>query len=110
MSEPDGMLVTPDDFSRLQSPEQAINFVDHKIAAWAEWTLKRPPPPTSEVTSRDYLVWERRLMMAYGEIVGAMQALHAVGKISAQQFKALKLRVISATVRKAGAVQMGVDV
>lgn len=109
MRDPDRMVVTPQDFARLKTPEQAVNFVEHKIESWADWTLKKPPPPSNELTSREYLVWERRLMMAYGEVVGAMQALHAVGKISAQQFKALKLRVISATVRKAGAVQMGAE-
>lgn len=106
---PDGMLLTPDDFQRLDTPEQAANFVEDKIQAWSDWTLRKPPPPTNVITSREYLIWERRLMMAYGEVVGAMQALYAVGKISAAQFKALKLRVISSAVRKAGAVQMGVD-
>lgn len=107
--QPDNMVITPADFAQLTTPEQAVNFVEHKIQAWSEWTLRAPPPPTDELTSREYLVWERRLLIAYGEVVGAMQALYAVGKISAKQFQQLKLRVISATVRKAGAVQMGVD-
>ncbi|MBT8428293.1 MAG: hypothetical protein KJN79_00125 [Gammaproteobacteria bacterium] len=110
MNEPDNMLVTPEDFATLTTPEQAVNFVEHKIACWASWTLQKPPPPTNELTSREYLVWERRLMISYGEVVGAMQAFYAMGKISVQQFRALKLRVIAATVRKAGAVQMGAEV
>ena len=107
--QPDNMLITAADFARLDTPEQAMNFVEHKIAVWVDWTLKKPPPPTDELTSREYIIWERRMMMSYGEIVGAMQALQAFGKISMEQFKQLKLRVIAATVRKAGAVQMGVD-
>jgi hypothetical protein len=107
--QPDNMLITPADFARLTTPEQAVNFVEHKIDVWVQWTLKQPPPPTDELTSRAYLIWERRLMMAYGEIVGAMQAMEAMGQISINQFKELKLRVIAATTRKAGAVQMGVD-
>lgn len=107
--QPDNMMITPTDFAQLTSPEQAVNFVEHKIQVWVDWTLKAPPPPTNELTSRSYLIWERRLMMAYGEIVGAMQALHAMGKISIEQFKTLKLRVIAATVRKTGSVQMGVE-
>jgi hypothetical protein len=107
--QPDGMIITPADFEQLTTPEQAVNFVEFKIRTWSEWTLKKPPPPTDVLSSREYVIWERRLMIAYGEIVGAMQALYAVGKISAKQFGELKLRVIAATVRKAGAVQMGVD-
>jgi hypothetical protein len=107
--QPDNMLITPSDFANLTSPEQSVNFVEHKIDVWVEWTLRAPPPPTNELTGRTYLVWHNRLLIAYGEIVGAMQALLAVGKISPTQFKQLKLRVVAATTRKAGAVQMGVD-
>jgi hypothetical protein len=108
--QPDGMQITTADFAQLTTPEQAVNFVEHKIKVWADWTLKKPPPPgVNDLAGRQYLIWERRLMMAYGEIVGAMQALHAVGKIDARQFKALKHRVIAAVTRKAGSVQMGVD-
>lgn len=107
--EPDNMIVSRQDFERLTSPEQAVNFVEYKIGCWIDWSLKKPPPPTDEITSREYLIWERRHMIAYGEIVGAMQAFQAVGKISEQQFKALKLRVIAATVRKAASVQMGTE-
>lgn len=107
--QPDNMLITPADFAQLDTPEQAVNFVEFKIRCWTDWTLKQPPPPTDELTSREYLIWERRLLIAYGEVVGSMQALQACGKISIKQFKQLKLRVIAATVRKAGAVQMGVD-
>lgn len=107
--QPDNMLITPADFATLDTPEQAVNFVEHKIKVWVDWTLTKPPPPTDDLTSRAYLIWERRHLIAYGEIIGAMQALQAFNKISIKQFKVLKLKVIAATVRKAGAVQMGVD-
>ncbi len=107
--EPDGMVISKADFARITTPEQAINFVDHKIEVWVDYTLHEPAPPTDDLTSRTYLIWRNRAMIAYGEIVGALQAMEAMGQISVNQFKALKLKVIAATTRKAAAVQLGVD-
>lgn len=109
MNEPDGMTITREDFADIKTSEQAVNFVEHKIQCWSDWTLRRPPPPTDVINAKESITWLNRLNIAYGEIVGGLQALYAVGLISDRQFSALKLKIISATIRKSGAVQMGVD-
>ena len=103
----DNLIMDPSVVTSLTSRDQAINFIREQIKRVRDEIARRPIPGTNEITSTDYVQWERKLMILHGRAMGSLQTLQAFGHLSIAEFKVLKREIIGAVVVKAADAQMG---
>jgi hypothetical protein len=92
---------------QLRSPEEATNYIHERIDAVRQQMQRNPGPPTDELTSVEYLKWERRFLIEYGRAIGALQALQAFSKITIPMFEQMKNSLMGALLVRTADVQMG---
>jgi len=102
-------VMDPHAIAKLQSLEQARNYVEEWIGKVAEMVRTAPPPPTNNLEAAAYLVWRNRLMITHGQAIGALCALQVFGIIPVPMFQELKLKIIGTVLRKSADVQLGID-
>ena len=86
--------------------EQAINYITERISSVRQMMAKQPPPATDNLTSLEYLRWERRFLMEYGRAIGALQGIQAFGHIDFYTFEQLKNQLLGTMLRRTSDVQM----
>lgn len=104
----DDLIVDPLAIARLNSPEEASNYIRERVGQVREQLAKCPPPPTSQLNALEYIKWERRLLMLHGQAAGALMFAQAFGHIPIPLFKQLKNEILGAMLRRASDVQMGI--
>jgi hypothetical protein len=108
-TQPDSDLLSPDPFveGRKLTPEETQNYLVEQIGKVRNFWLSQPGPPTDEITSIQYLFWERRLMITYGMALGALLFAHAFQALQLPAFEELKRDLKGAMLRFAADVQIG---
>lgn len=100
MSEPmDLEIVSPSVIGKL-TREQVVNYIDQRIEELVAMIRCEPPPPTDEVTARLHVRWRHRMLIFYGQCVGTIRALQAVGVISIEQFNVSKAKLLATMTHK----------
>lgn len=97
-------LVDPTETVRLEAG-QVTAYVEARINALADRVRIVPPPPTDEISSQTYLRWERRLLVDYGRIIGALEALVTFKLLPEQVRKASAQRLMMIMSGRVAAVQ-----
>lgn len=103
-------IFDPEEFSQQVTPEQALNYVREKIEKVRAEIDKMPAPASDELFSTDkvteYQHWHNRLLIIYGQAVGAVAAAQAFGHISIPEFQVLKRDLMGVMQRRSAAMIM----
>ena len=100
-----GLELNPNVTQQLRSKEEVLNYLRERIAD--AQAMRDLGPAPCDLALIGYQTWERKLMIRYGQAMGAIMCAQAFGMISTAEFDDLKRGLVSVLLFKAAEGQLG---
>lgn len=101
-------VLDPSAIAALDSSEAAINYIRGWYKKVEDEIRKKPKGDVTQLNAVDYVTWERKTLIMYGQAAGALQGLQAFSIIPLPLFKELKRTLVALLLRVMADEQLGV--
>jgi hypothetical protein len=91
-----GEVFSPSVLDSLRTPEEIRNYLTERIGILKQHLARRPPPPTTELSSQIYFQWHNSFWIFYGRAIGCLEMAAMCAMITREEFK-LMMRSIQGT-------------